>query len=144
MTLRTLLWTLLIPALAVLVTACATPETRIRENLELFEGLPVAQQNLIREGRVGIGFTPDMVRLAVGDPDRVWRLTDTDGESLVWTYTTYETTAGVPLYRGWYHRYQRLDDGRYPYYRGERTRKAREVFKVTFRDGHVVLVEQDS
>src|SRR4051794_23182954 len=36
---------------------CATPEARIQKNPEVFAKLPPNEQQLIREGKVGIGFT---------------------------------------------------------------------------------------
>ncbi len=130
---------------AVLVGAgCASPEARIREQADLFAQLSPDDQGLIREGRVAIGFTPAMVRLAVGDPDQVWSRTDADGVSEVWSYTTFESPSGAPLYRGWYHQRVYRGDPLYPYYLGDTRRVAREVFKVSFRDGAVIAVEADT
>lgn len=128
--------------LAVVLAACSTPAARIKRNQDLFDSLPVAQQALIREGRVGIGFSQEMVRLAVGDPDQRWVRTEVGGRSEIWSYTTYDGFDGVPFYRGYYHRYH----GGYPFfndavYRG--AAKPREYFKVTFVNGAVTAVEQD-
>jgi hypothetical protein len=130
-------------ALVVWLAGCASPDSRIRANAAIFDGLPPHQQQLIREGRVAIGFTPEMVYLAVGEPDRRWARTDADGRSEVWTYTTYESESGAHLYRGWFHRYYGAPDPLYPYYLDHGSRKAREYFKVTFREGAVVLIEED-
>lgn len=130
-------------AAALMFAGCASTDRRIREHAELYERLPPEQQLLIREGRVALGFTPEMVYLAVGEPDRKWTRTDADGRSEVWSYTTYESVDGGFLYRGWYHRHYGYRDPLYPYYLDDRARKAREYFKVTFRDGAVVLIEED-
>lgn len=129
-----------------LLSACTTPEARIRRNADFFATLAPAQQQLIREGRIAIGFTPDLVRLALGDPDRVASRRDADGVGEAWSYTNYETVDGQPLYRGWYHRYGDLRDPlhRYPYYLNTPVRRERDVFRVVFRDGAVVLIEQDT
>jgi hypothetical protein len=126
-----------------LLAACSTPEARIKRNRAVFDALPAAEQALIREGKVGVGFTPDMVLLAVGDPDQRWLRTDAKGQSEVWTYTTYDGLDGAPLYRGYYHRYQ----GGYPFFYDDYRQgsaRAREYFKVTFQDGRVTLVEQNA
>lgn len=134
------------PALAALtlLAACSTPAARIKRNQALFDSLPPAEQALIREGKVGVGFTPDMVLLAVGDPDQRWTRTDAQGRSEIWSYTTYDGVGGGPLYRGYYHRYH---DG-YPffndnlYYQG--SARPREYFKVAFSGGRVTEVTQDT
>lgn len=133
-----------IAVLGVLVlAACSTPAARIKRNQAAFDALAPTEQALIREGKVAIGFTPDMVLLAVGDPDQRWARTDAKGKSEIWSYTTYDGRDGAPLYRGYYHRYH---DG-YPFfydsfYHG--SARAREYFKVTFEGGRVTAVEQTS
>ena len=123
-----------------LLAGCVGPETRIRRNQAVFDQLAPEAQALIREGRVALGFTPEMVKLAVGEPDRRWTRTDALGQTEIWTFTTFETEAGEPLYRGWYH----YGLGGYPYLENGRgrTAKAREYFKVSFVAGRVSAVEQ--
>ena len=128
---------------AVFLAACATPAARIKKNQALFDALPAAEQALIREGKVAIGFTPDMVRLAVGEPDQRWIRTDAQGKSEIWSYTTYDGLDGVPLYRGHYHYYV----GGYPFFYDDYHRgsaRAREYFKVTFSAGKVAEVRQET
>lgn len=129
-------------ASASFLVACSTPAARIKRNQALFDSLPAAEQTLVREGKVAIGFTPDMVRLAVGDPDQRWTRTDAEGRTEIWSYTTYDGFDGSPLYRGYYHRHH----GGYPFfydsfYHG--SARPREYFKVTFSEGEVTAVEQD-
>ena len=129
---------------------CSTPETRIRENPEIFNRLNPEEQELIRQGKVGIGFDKEMVKLAVGEPDRIWTRTDANGSSESWSYTTYESADGFPLYRGFYHRYHYHHhfhgwrDPFYPYYLSYPSRREREVFKVVFNDGRVSSIEQET
>jgi hypothetical protein len=124
------------------LAGCATPDARIRENQALFDSLPAEAQAQIREGRVALGFTPQMVGLAVGEPDRRAVRTDATGRTVVWTYTRYEAADGLPVYTGLYHRY----DPGYRYYdRGFNTERtaAREYFRVEFVEGKVALVQQN-
>lgn len=139
---------------ALLFASCAsTPESRIRENPEAFNRLSPQDQELVRQGQVAIGFDKEMVRLAVGEPDRIWSRVDTEGASEAWSYTTYESADGYPLYTGFYHRYHRYHPYHgfyggfghpyYPYYLSYPGRREREVFKVVFKEDRVVSVEQD-
>jgi len=80
-----------------LIAGCASPEARIKQNPELFAKLTPEQQALIKEGRVAVGFDEDMVKLAVGEPDRKWIRTDAAGSSELWSYTMWESTGGQPL-----------------------------------------------
>jgi hypothetical protein len=122
---------------------CSTPQARINKEPEVFGRLSTADQQLIREGKVAVGFTPEMVKLALGDPDRVYTRTDTNGVNEAWAYTTYETDDGVLLYRGFYHR-RWGDPLFYPYYASYSGRRSREYLKVVFTDGRVTLVESQT
>jgi hypothetical protein len=125
-----------------LAAGCATPEARIKQNPDLFATLSPADQDLIRQGKVGIGFTPDMVKLALGDPDRVYTRTDANGTNETWSYTTYESDTGVLLYRGYYHRRRHWGDPMFPYYTTFPERREREYFRVVFAGGRVSAIEQ--
>ncbi|RRJ95981.1 hypothetical protein Ga0100231_018660 [Opitutaceae bacterium TAV4] len=137
--LRTLL---LLAAACVLLFGCSTPDRRIEQNLALFNTLTVEQQDLIKQGKVGLGFTPDMVRLAVGNPNNKWLRTDETGTSESWSYTSYTAADGTPLYCGLYHSYY---GNLYPYYAAPiyTGRAPSEYFRVTFKDGKVISIQQD-
>lgn len=125
------------------LAGCATPDARIRKNQELFESLPAEAQRQIREGRVGVGFTPEMVKLAVGEPDRRSIRTDAAGSTSVWYYTRYEMADRLPVYTGYYHRYY----PGYRYYGGgvyAGPMEARDYFRIEFVDAKVTVVEQNS
>lgn len=74
-------------ALGLGLGGCAsTPERRIQQNPEMFEALPAEVQDTVRAGEVEIGYTPEMVFLALGPPDRkVKRRTDKE-EREIWIY----------------------------------------------------------
>jgi hypothetical protein len=67
-------------------TACSTVDSRIAKNRAAFEAWPPAVQDKVIRGEIGVGFTPDQVRVALGEPDRVWTRTSADGTSEVWSY----------------------------------------------------------
>ncbi|NCD22937.1 MAG: hypothetical protein EOL90_08375 [Spartobacteria bacterium] len=72
--------------LALLLAGCATPAKRIQQNQELFDTFPVAAQARIRGGQTDLGFTPDMVRIALGEPQRKTLRRAADGETEIWLY----------------------------------------------------------
>ena len=134
-------WVILVMAVG-LLAGCATPDARIKRSPEVFARLSPEQQALVKEGKVGIGFDADAVRLAVGEPDRRWTRTDAAGTNEVWSYIAWENDLGQPLYRGWYHGYAVSPS---VYYLNAPSRREREYFKVVFAtDGKVSAVEQTS
>ncbi len=67
-------------------TGCSTPGSRIKSNQEAFNALsPQAQAN-IRAGVVEVGYTPAMVEMALGKPDRRYTRTTESGQTEVWAY----------------------------------------------------------
>jgi len=123
-----------------LLAGCATPEARIQRNQELFTRLAPEEQALIRQGKVALGFNPDMVRLALGEPDRVIERTDAQGTTEIWNYVTYEGYDGAILYSGAYHRY--WGDFYYPYYLSAPSHRVHAHMRVMFQAGKVVAFEQ--
>lgn len=131
---------------AVLIAAgCATTASRIQKNQELFDSFPVAAQARIRSGQIDLGFTEDMVRIAMGDPQRKRIRRSMTEKRDVWLYT--DTIQ----------RYQRQHadiDGMTIYGSGGsggiggtawiNVLQEREVLKlrVEFLDGRVVVIEE--
>jgi len=73
------------------VSGCATPEARINRNPELFASFPPDVQEKIRLGQVDIGFTGDMVTMALGQPNRIYARQSATGVIEVWSYTSSVT-----------------------------------------------------
>jgi hypothetical protein len=123
---------------------CATPEARIQRRPEIFARLTLAEQETIRKGGVNVGFDQEMVKLGLGEPDRVHSRTDARGTTDVWIYATYDRSDGLPLYRGWYHRYYGWGDPLYPYYLDYPARRTHEYLRVAFDvSGKVSSIEKD-
>ena len=76
-----------------LLTSCSTPASRIKKNPNLFASFPSDVQEKIQKGEIDIGYTEDMVMIALGRPDRMYtRKTDT-GEARVWSYVDFYMTS---------------------------------------------------
>jgi hypothetical protein len=71
----------------VIFLSCSTPDSRIRKNQDLFDSYPVETQKNIRAGKVDVGYTEDMVRMTLGDPDQTTVNKTAQGEVHVWIYT---------------------------------------------------------
>ena len=78
---------LFVSALSLLpVVGCSTVDSRIAKNRSAFNSWPPAVQDKVVLGQIDIGFTADQVRVALGEPDRVFTRTTADGTSQVWSY----------------------------------------------------------
>ncbi len=77
----------LVIAMALFASCASTPSDRIEENRALFNSYPPEVQAKVQSGQVASGFTEDMVRMALGDPDEVSNVVDPSGTTLMWGYT---------------------------------------------------------
>ena len=125
------------------LAGCVSPESRIRQNPAAFDRATPAQQELIKQGKVDIGFDQELVELALGVPDRTRERIDANGKELIWSYVNYEGPDGVILYRGWYHRGY-WGGPQYAYFADYPSRREREHFRVVFKNGKVVQIEQEN
>jgi outer membrane protein assembly factor BamE (lipoprotein component of BamABCDE complex) len=76
-----------------ILTGCSTPASRIEQNKELFSTFAPDVQASIRQGKINIGFTRDMVYMALGKPERQYSRTTEAGQSEIWSYVDlYSTT----------------------------------------------------
>ncbi len=91
-----------------MVSGCATPAYRIKKNPELFASFPPEVQEAVRQGRIEVGFTRDMVRMALGAPDRVRVRRTAEGLTEVWVYTGIRhVSALTPVESGYWYRDRR-------------------------------------
>lgn len=72
------------------LTGCATPQSRIKKNPELYQALPPEVRANVQEGNVQIGYTQDAVYLALGQPDRKYSRTTFDGNTQIWSWVDYD------------------------------------------------------
>ena len=84
-------WTVL-PVLLLLAGCATTPAQRIAKNQDVFDSFPVAAQARIRGGQIDLGFNPDMVRIAFGEPGRKLIRRSAEGEAEIWLYLDHVTS----------------------------------------------------
>jgi outer membrane protein assembly factor BamE (lipoprotein component of BamABCDE complex) len=132
---------------AALLAGCNTPESRIRNSPQVFDRLNPDEQALVKAGQIAVGFTPEAVKLALGDPDRIVTNTDATGQHDVWHYVTYEDYQGVVIYTGYYHRYRGWGGpyfwGGAPYYNGYPARVHDRIRVVFGTNGLVSSIQQE-
>ncbi|MCF7687909.1 MAG: hypothetical protein K9M98_02990 [Cephaloticoccus sp.] len=79
---------------ALVFTGCESTgiSSRINEKSAVFASLTPEQQKYIKEGAVEVGYTSDMVYMALGKPSKVKRKDSPDGVVEMWTYNNYYPT----------------------------------------------------
>ncbi len=127
-------------AVLMLVTSCAmTPQARIEKNRAAFDAFSADVQQKIRAGRVDLGFTPLMVTLALGEPDRVLNRSSAAGQEEVWVYRRSSSGFGFGFGIGG-------GGGHMGYGGGVSMSTApdydEDAMRVVFRDGNVTAVEK--
>lgn len=68
------------------LNACSSVGARIEQHQAVFAAATPEQQQLMRAGKVAEGFTPEMVRIAFGEPDKVSAGSAEQQGSVVWVY----------------------------------------------------------
>lgn len=81
--------------LCLLASCASNPQARIEKAPELFKNYSAHEQYLIRQGRIEIGFDPEQVRLAWGDPQKSRKETTPKGTRMVWEYTRLRPNLGA-------------------------------------------------
>ena len=121
--------TLSVMGVLILASGCvSTPSSRIKKEPQIFASFAPEVQAKVQKGVIEMGYSRDMVRLALGLPRQVHTRTSETGEIEIWTYMNsryissyepmdsgywYRDRAGRPrrsydtmwVNRGWYEDY---------------------------------------
>jgi hypothetical protein len=134
--------------LALLFAGCSTIDSRIREKPTAFAALDAPTQDKIRLGRVEIGFTTDLVYIALGSPDERLTKTSTGGTDETWIYNSYYQDYLGNAHTG-YHRYVVIDPRTKqpvvfyePIYTPIYQDRVEERIRIAFTAGKVASIEQ--
>lgn len=82
---------------AFLLAGCSTPQSRARGHAELMESLSPEDRALIEAGEVDLGFTREMVEVALGEPDRTYVERTAEGETVIWAYHARRGLSGLSV-----------------------------------------------
>ena len=127
---------------------CQTIDSRIKEKPEVFASVDKVTQDKIKQGIIDIGYTEDMVYLALGAPDQKRESVTATGRSITWIYNTYyeryDGTAFIGYRRAVYFdpflRTYRLYY--HPAYVESYRDEKEERIRVVFKDGKAAVIEQ--
>ncbi len=120
------------------VAGCSTPASRIQNHQAAFDAWPAAVQQEVRAGRAGIGFTPEMVQVALGEADRRYTRTSLQGTSEVWVYLDHGPKFSIGVGLGGYSGNSAYGVGMRT---GDDTFRENENLRVVFEGGRVVALE---
>ena len=134
--------------LALVFAGCSTIDTRIREKSAAFAALDAPTQDKIRLGRVEVGFTTDLVYIALGAPDERLAKTSAAGTDETWLYNSYRQDYLGTAHVG-YRRYVVIDPKTRqpvvffePVYREIYQDRIEERIRIGFKAGQVATIEQ--
>lgn len=85
----------LIPLLVLLLTGCSTIDSRIKEHADTFNTLNETDQQIIRYGYISVGFTRDMVYMALDKPEKIIPGPGPDKET--WVYRNFYAGDGSDM-----------------------------------------------
>jgi hypothetical protein len=127
----------LLPLVCVLASCAINPQGRIDRDPQAFAALPAEQQDKVRAGEIGMGYSPAAVKLALGAPDRIVERETAEGRTEVWLYLAalvapLPSTYCTPGFRTVY---------AYPCPAVLPT-QYEERMRVVFKDGKVTAVER--
>lgn len=147
-TFRRIVFALAGVAMALGFTACNTFESRARERSATFEALDPQTQDRLARGKIDIGDTPDMVYIALGQPDQRRTVTTADGQHETWIYRTYWQEYEGSAWVGYRRVILPARNGRgyvvfhEPVRQDVYSTHADDRIRVNFRQGQVESVEQ--
>lgn len=70
-----------------MLSGCASPESRIRSHPEVFASFPADVQEKVKQGQIEVGYSKEMVFMALGFPQRKYTRVTTTGQNEIWSYT---------------------------------------------------------
>jgi hypothetical protein len=139
---------LLVAAAVLAVSGCNTFERRSQEKSSTFASLSPDAKEKLKHGVIEIGNTPDMVYIALGEPDERHEKTTANGHETTWVYNSYHQEYEGNVHTG-YHRMLVFDPAskRYvvfyePVFTELYSEHTEENIRIKFTNDRVVEIEQ--
>jgi hypothetical protein len=140
-----------VAALALLVTAgCNSFDARARQMSGVYQSLPPSEQQRLERGAINVGDTPEMVYIALGNPDERREVLNADGRQTTWIYKSYWQQYEGTAWLGYRRVVMPARSGRgYVIYHEPVTQdvyrtRVDELIRVSFANGVVSQVEQEN
>jgi hypothetical protein len=139
---------LALACLTVLCSGCSTINSRIEEKSSAFAALDPAIQNNLRLGRVAVGYSTDLVYIALGTPNERLTKTTKIGTTETWIYNSYRQEYLGTAHSG-YRSYIVIDPKTRqsvvfyePVYSSIYRDRVDERIRISFKAGQVESIEQ--
>lgn len=139
---------ILLGAVVLMLIGCSTVDSRIQEKPEVFSSLDPATQAKIKQGIIDVGFTSDMVYIALGKPDEIRERSSQAGRETSWKYNSYYNRYEGTVRAG-YHRFVYWDPQirayriyYEPVYANLYSEQKETYIRVMFKDGKVTTIDQ--
>lgn len=132
----------------VFLGGCNSFNARARQMSAVYDQLPATEQQRLQRGAIGIGDSPEMVYIALGNPDERRDVTTADGTHTTWIYRTYWQQYEGTAWLGYRRVIVPARDGRgYVVFHEPVTQDVYRThvddrFRVTFSNGTVSQIEQ--
>ena len=130
------------------LAGCQTVDYRIKQKPEVFASADKATQDKIKQGIIDLGYTEDLVYLALGAPDQKREKLTEAGRNVIWIYNTYYDRYDGTQFAG-YRRSVYFDPylGAYriyyqPVYAESYRQEKQERIRIVFKDGKASVIEQ--
>lgn len=139
---------LAVAGLALLLSGCNTLNRRIQQHEAMFNALDAPTQEKIRAGTVEMGYTMDMVYVALGDPDERRDNLTAKGRTTDWIYNSYSQdyagTANVGYRRmvAYNPKTGQAVVWLEPVYADVYRQRIEPHIRISFKDGRVSAIEQ--
>jgi hypothetical protein len=130
------------------LAGCQSVNDRIEEKPGLFESLDRETQARIKEGIIDLGYSKDMVYLALGEPNRKRQTQSKETVTETWIYNTYFQRYDGQRFVGYDRNvyYDKKNDTYRvfytPRYTDVYTPETEERIRIVFRNDEAVSIEQ--